>query len=132
MRGKDAPPYRQILEQLSTLFVGLIWINICLHEAEAQTTKPPRIGNRPVEGNGMYYYLDHIPERCQQPLITTLPGGGIIRGKYAFLKKDSPHIINGNIQIAPSGCLYIEPGTVLKFAPGVGMIINGTLIARVW
>lgn len=48
-----------------------------------------------------------------------------------MMKKDNPHIIKGNIQIAATGCLYIEPGTVLKFAPGQGMIVNGTLIARV-
>ncbi|XP_012945265.1 protein bark beetle [Aplysia californica] len=109
----------------------LIWLSVFVPPTSGQITPPPNINNRPTIANDRIYFLEHIPKKCQPPLITTFPGGGIIKdGSRALLKSASPHIIKGNIEIAPSGCLYIEPGSVLKFAPGVGMIINGTLIAR--
>lgn len=109
----------------------LLKLHITSISARGGITPPPNIDNRPVISDDRIWFLNHIPEKCRPPLITKLTGGGIIRNSLALIKRDNPHEIKGNIQIAPSGCLYIEPGAVLKFAPGVGMIINGTLIARV-
>ncbi|XP_029656084.1 protein bark beetle-like isoform X1 [Octopus sinensis] len=94
-------------------------------------TPPPRTGdNKPIVANGRVYYLDYIPRRCWTPIITKYPYGGRVDQPRALMKKDNPHKIKGSIQIAPSGCLYIEPGCRLEFAPGQGLIVNGTLIAR--
>lgn len=94
-------------------------------------TRPPQIGNKPIVANGIVYYLNHIPVHCQEPYVTTFPSGGIVRGKRALLERDSPHVIYGNIEIPSNACLWIEPGSVLRFGPGFGIIVNGTLIARV-
>lgn len=96
-----------------------------------QITPPPQIHDGPVIANNRIYYLKTFPARCGPPIIDKFPGGTVIKDSRALMKKDNPHIIKGLIQIAPSGCLYIEPGAVLQFAPGQGIIVNGTLIARV-
>ncbi|KAK6181325.1 hypothetical protein SNE40_009204 [Patella caerulea] len=93
-------------------------------------TPPPMDGDKPVFANGIVYYLNHIPDHCKEPRITTYSSGGIIRDKRALVLSDSPHVIYGNIEIAPTGCLYIQPGCELRFGPGFGIIVNGTLIAR--
>ncbi|KAK0049320.1 protein bark beetle [Biomphalaria pfeifferi] len=95
-----------------------------------QITPPPPIGGKPVISDNRIWYLNHIPERCRPPIIDRFNGGGIINDSRALIKAHNPHIIRGNIEITPRGCLYIEPGCILKFAPGMGMIVNGTLIAR--
>ena len=94
-------------------------------------TPPPRLGSKPVIANNIVYYLDHVPDHCRDPFITQYKSGGIVRGRKALLKRDNPHIIYGNIEIPHDSCLYIEPGCVLRFGPGFGIIVNGTLIARV-
>lgn len=96
-----------------------------------QITPPPQLHDGPVIANNRVYYLKTFPARCGPPLIDTFPGGFVVKDSRALMRNNSPHIIRGNIEIAPTGCLYIEPGSVLKFAPGQGMIVNGTLIARV-
>ena len=95
-------------------------------------TKPPNEGYpRPTIINGIIHNLYHIPEECQLPRVYNYPTGGIIVDKRALIKAENPHKIDGNIQIAPGACLYIEPGTVLQFSPGYGIRVNGTLIAWV-
>ena len=94
-------------------------------------TRPPQVGDKPIVANGIVYYLNHIPVHCQEPYVARYPSGGIIDGKRALLERDNPHEIYGNIQIPAGACLWIEPGSVLKFGPGFGIIVNGTLIARV-
>lgn len=119
---------------MHNLFVGFVcnWLIFCVSvPVFGQITPPPKINDSPVIANNRIYYLKTFPEKCGPPLIDTFPGGVVIKDSRAMMKKDNPHIIKGNIQIAPSGCLYIEPGAVLKFAPGQGIIVNGTLIARV-
>ena len=118
------------LELLAGLVCFLVLIPADV-QGQFPITPPPRINNRPQIANGRVYFLDHIPKHCRPPIIDTFPNGKLIKDNRAMMKADGPHIINGNIEIAPSGCLYIEPGSILKFAPGIGMIINGTLIARV-
>lgn len=94
-------------------------------------TRPPQIGDKPIVANGIVYYLGHIPLHCQEPYVTQYPSGGVVRGKRALLERDNPHVVYGNIEIPSNSCLWIEPGSVLRFGPGFGIIVNGTLIARV-
>ncbi|GAB1605409.1 protein bark beetle-like [Argonauta hians] len=94
-------------------------------------TPPPKpADNKPRVANGRVYFLDYIPRKCWEPIITKYPYGGRVTQARALMRKDNPHKIRGSIQIAPSGCLFIEPGCRLEFSPGVGLIVNGTLIAR--
>lgn len=93
-------------------------------------TRPPQIGDKPIVANGIVYYLKTVPDHCIEPHVTTYPSGGLVHGRRAMMKSDNPHVIYGNIEIPPDACLYIEPGTVMRFGPGFGMIVNGTLIAR--
>ena len=95
---------------------------------------PPPPGRLPVEANGRLYNIEYVPSVCKDPFITAkaeFQGGTTIRNKQVLMKKYGPFHIGGNIEIAPSGCLVIMPGTELYFEPGMGMIVNGTLIARV-
>ncbi|CAL1535561.1 unnamed protein product [Lymnaea stagnalis] len=113
------------------MVLPLFLLIVCsLSLTSGQITPPPQIGDKPVISDNRIWYLNHIPQRCRPPIIDRFVGGGIIKDSRALILRDSPHIIRGNIEIAPSGCLYIEPGCVLKFAPGMGIIVNGTLIAR--
>ncbi|GFO27981.1 class a scavenger receptor srcr domain with c-type lectin domain [Plakobranchus ocellatus] len=118
------------LKLLLATLLCLLAIDLPLVESQGPITPPPKINDRPVIANGRVYYLNHIPQHCQPTLIDTFSNGMLIKDNRAMMKADNPHIIKGNIEIAPSGCLYIEPGSELRFAPGMGMIINGTLIAR--
>lgn len=93
-------------------------------------TAPPQVGDRPIISDGIVWYLRHVPEHCRDPYVIQYPSGGTVNGKRALIQRDSPHIINGNIHIPSNSCLYIEPGSLLKFGPGFGIIVNGTLIAR--
>ncbi|KAL3873370.1 hypothetical protein ACJMK2_036499 [Sinanodonta woodiana] len=99
-----------------------------------QRITPPPPGQDPVIANGIIYNLWHIPLDCRDPEILAkaeFEGAGIvISTKKAVIRDGSPYKIKGNIEIDPKGCLYIEPGTVFHFAPGRGIMVNGTLIAR--
>lgn len=117
---------------LFTIFITLIlivpssWIS-----CDAQITPPPK-ESKPVISDGRIWWLrDIVPDHCKPPIIDRFPGGKVIKDNRALLRTHNPHIIRGNIEIAKTGCLYIEPGSVLKFGPGYGIIVNGTLIARV-
>lgn len=114
---------------LLTLYVG---ISMC----QINRPTPPPPGTHPVVSDGIVYNLWHIPVECQRPEVmhqsefrygTTVP----TKRKKAIMRDGSPYKIHGNFALSPLSCLYIEPGTVLHFGPGYGMIINGTLIARV-
>ncbi|KAL3873372.1 hypothetical protein ACJMK2_036501 [Sinanodonta woodiana] len=100
---------------------------------DQKITPPPR-GQDPVIANGIIYNLWHIPIDCRDPEILAkaeFEGAGIvISTKKAVIRDGRPYKIKGNIEIDPKGCLYIEPGTVFHFAPGRGIMVNGTLIAR--
>ena len=100
-----------------------------------QLHTPPPPGDWPVVVNGIVYNLNWVPEVCKQPRVI-----GAEEFKFGFVMKNqrkaimlehSPYKILGNIEVDPYSCIYIEPGTELQFGPGIGMIINGTLIARV-
>ena len=111
--------------------VFVLTVRTSLGQLNSIVTPPPRDGNRPVISDGIVWYLDHIAQHCRKPLVATYPGGGIIKDRRALMTINNPHIINGNVEIAPSGCLYIEPGCELRFGPGFGILVNGTLISRV-
>ena len=60
--------------------------------------------------------------------------GGLLvqnRERKVLMAKYNPYMIRGNIEIEPQGCLVIMPGVKMYFDPGFGIIVNGTLIARV-
>lgn len=119
-----------------TILAVLLAVRLPVDEAQVPAivgiiTPPPQVGNKPTVANGIVYYLNHVPDHCKNPYVTKYPSGGVVQGKRALMKNDSPHRIYGNIEIPASACLYIEPGTELRFGPGYGIIVNGTLIARV-
>lgn len=96
---------------------------------------PPPPGVNPVEANGKLYNINYVPSVCKDPDLMVkeeFSGGGIIiKKKKVLMEKYGPYEVQGNIEIAPSGCLVIMPGTKMYFGPGYGIIVNGTLIARV-
>ena len=107
---------------------------LCCVSAQIRITPPPP-GRDPVEANGRLYNLNYVPSQCKDPKIIALPTfGGLgqtIKEPRVFMPKYGPFLITGNIEVAPSGCLVIMPGTEMFFNPGLGIIVNGTLIARV-
>lgn len=101
-----------------------------------QITDPPP-GLIPIEANGKLYNLFYVPERCKNPFILGQEdvGGGVVlknTEKRVLMEKYGPYKIQGNIEIGPKACLVIMPGVVMYFNPGFGIIVNGTLIARVY
>lgn len=62
-------------------------------------------------------------------------GGGRpveIRDRQVFDLSGSPHRVTRDIVVEDSGELVIEPGVELRFAPGVGIVVNGVLKAQVY
>ncbi|KAH7984155.1 hypothetical protein HPB52_017566 [Rhipicephalus sanguineus] len=60
-------------------------------------------------------------------------GGGRpveIRDRLVFDLSGSPHQVNRDIIVEDSGELVIQPGVELRFAPGVGIVVNGVLKAQ--
>lgn len=122
--------------------ITCVWLLFCLccftsvrisqGQGNLFVTPPPDLG-RPVVANGIVYFLHHIdiPDHCLEPRVSKYPAGAVIRDRRALMRVDNPHITYGNLEIAPSGCLYIEPGVEMRFGPGFGIIVNGTLISRV-
>ena len=122
-------PGKQYL--LTCLFVVII---THIDDVHGQRQTPPPPGRIPVEANGRLYNVYYLPSVCKDPFITAkaeIQGGTTIRNKQVLMKKYGPFHIKGNIEIAPTGCLVIMPGVEIYFDPGMGMIVNGTLIARV-
>lgn len=113
-----------------SIIVVLCFVEMVSGQIETYTPPPRTSDNKPIESNGIIYYLDYIPKRCQNPYVRTFPFGGIVDRPVALVKRQSPHRIGKSIEISPKGCLFIEPGCKLEFAPGEGIIVNGTLIAR--
>lgn len=108
-------------------------IGINIGYVRGQWVTPPPPGRIPVEANGRLYNIEYIPGVCKDPYVASkagFEGGAIIKNKQVLMQKYGPFHIKGNIEIAPTGCLVIMPGTELYFNPGYGMIVNGTLIAR--
>ncbi|KAL1425676.1 hypothetical protein MTO96_018857 [Rhipicephalus appendiculatus] len=61
-------------------------------------------------------------------------GGGRpleIRDRQVYDLSSSPHRVTRDIIIEDSGELVIQPGVELRFAPGVGIVVNGVLKAQV-
>ena len=116
----------------SSFFISyLCLVRIVYSQIETFTPPPRTSDNKPIEANGIIYYLDYIPSRCHNPYVRTFPFGGLVDRPMALMRRNSPHRIRKSIEISPKGCLFIEPGCRLEFASGEGIIVNGTLIARV-
>ena len=100
-----------------------------------QITDPPP-GERPIEAHGKLFNINYVPERCKNPSILGQEdvGGGLVikdRDRKVLMEKYGPYKIQGNIEIEPKACMVIMPGVVMYFDPGFGIMVNGTLIARV-
>lgn len=103
--------------------------------SSGQITNPPP-GLIPIEAHGKLFNLFYVPSICKDPYILGQEdvGGGVVirdREKKVLMEKYGPYMVQGNIEIEPKGCLVIMPGTVMYFNPGFGIMVNGTLIARV-
>ena len=99
-----------------------------------QIITPPPPQRWPVEANGKLYNLFYVPNKCKDPWVMSneeFGGGLVLRNKHVIMEKYGPYNVQGNIEIAPEGCLVIMPGVEMYFNPGHGIIVNGTLIARV-
>lgn len=108
----------------------------CINSVVSQgIITPPPPGVNPVEANGRLYNLFYVPRICKDPWVmvqSEFSGGGIvITGRKVLMQKYGPYHVQGNIEIAPKGCLVIMPGVEMYFGVGYGIIVNGTLIARV-
>lgn len=117
-----------------TLFLVVIFCaNVDFAEGQLGKVTDPPPGRHPVEANGKLYNIPYVPGVCKDPYIVakeSFEGGTTIKNRQVLMQKYGPFHIKGNIEIAPTGCLVIMPGTELYFDPGYGMIVNGTLIAR--
>jgi len=57
--------------------------------------------------------------------------GGFLRQSVRIDTYDSPCIVQHDLIVGARATLTVDPGVTLKFAPGVMLGVNGTLIARV-
>lgn len=57
--------------------------------------------------------------------------GGVLYEDTIIRRYQSPILIKNTVRVAEGATLTIEPGVEVRFAPGVMLAVNGTLIARV-
>ena len=114
----------------------LIFVFFLREVYSQQLITPPPYSDTPTEANGRLYNVHYLPDNCLDPWIMVqeeFGGGGIIlkSQRRVLLQKYGPYNVQGNIEVDPKSCLVIMPGTEMYFNPGYGIIVNGTLIARV-
>lgn len=72
---------------------------------------------------------------CQIRLVggqcSRISGGGYLVESVTLDKFDSPCEIENDLIIGAKTTLTLNEGTELRFAPGVMLAVNGTLLARV-
>lgn len=66
-----------------------------------------------------------------QPEIVDLDNlGGRLSGSITLHPRDRPYILRSDLTVMPDVTLTITPGVVMEFAPRVGILVLGSLIAR--
>jgi len=117
------------------LLIGVILFTLLIPQSLCQRITPPPPGDLPVIANGIVYNLNHVPDVCKDPRILDpeqIKFGIVIKNqRRAIMRDKSPYKVLGNIEVDPRACLFIDPGTTFHFGPGYGILVNGTLIARV-
>ncbi len=72
-----------------------------------------------------------LSHSCVSQLYQSHFFGGAINGQRVLTQSESPFFITSDIIIDEHAKLDIEPGCELKFAPRIGILVKGTLIAKV-
>ena len=62
----------------------------------------------------------------------SIQDGGAISGNTVVHEYQTPMLLKGDVIVQEYATLTLEPGVELRFAPGVMLAVNGTLIAKVW
>lgn len=82
--------------------------------------------------------MRHRPVRAAAALLSWLAVWSVVRARpdeirdrQVFNVSGSPYEIKRDIVVVDGGELVIEPGVELRFAPGVGIFVNGALKAQV-
>lgn len=65
--------------------------------------------------------LSHIPNELL---------GGKISKSLVITPQENPYIVLSDITVMPGVTLTILPGTTLEFAPNIGILVLGSLVAR--
>ena len=58
-------------------------------------------------------------------------GGEYNGGETVISREGSPYLVKEDIVVGEGGVLVIEPGVTLRFRPGVGVHVEGVLLAEV-
>ncbi|XP_026687364.1 protein bark beetle-like [Diaphorina citri] len=67
----------------------------------------------------------------EQPNLVNVENlGGRLMTSLTLHQRDRPYVIKSDLTIMPHVTLTISPGTILEFAPRVGILALGTLIAK--
>jgi len=64
-------------------------------------------------------------------LVNSEELGGRYSGEKIVSKASSPHQVSSDLVVLPESSVVIEPGTELRFDPGVKLLVHGTLTAVV-
>lgn len=56
--------------------------------------------------------------------------GGKISESLTIAPQENPYLVISDITVMPGVTLTILPGTTLEFAPNVGILVLGSLVAR--
>ena len=64
------------------------------------------------------------------PVSAATPVSGTLSEDTTWAATDSPYTVTGNVTVASSTTLTIEPGVTVKFDGGKALVIEGTLVAR--
>lgn len=56
--------------------------------------------------------------------------GGKISESLTIAPQENPYIVLSDITVMPGVTLTILPGTTLEFAPNIGILVLGSLVAR--
>lgn len=67
----------------------------------------------------------------EQPNLVNMENlGGRLMTSLTLHRRDRPYVIKSDLTIMPHVTLTIAPGAVLEFAPRVGILVLGTLVAK--
>lgn len=76
-------------------------------------------------------FLNSSQVSWEQPNLVNVENlGGRLMTSLTLHRRDRPYLIKSDLTIMPHVTLTIAPGTVLEFAPRVGILVLGTLVAK--
>jgi hypothetical protein len=105
---------------LILLVAGTLPLAFSLHHVSALSAISTSFGD---------FNQDNSPRLASTATSLSTNVGGYIITNSNWTLEDSPYSVVADVVVAPSAILTIEPGVIVKFSYGIGLIVDGGLIA---